>query len=50
MCVIGGKRGKEALTFLFSTAKDRGFSITGYQEFVIGIRRPFEKSVVQVVR
>ncbi|KAI9573550.1 hypothetical protein HD554DRAFT_2167133 [Boletus coccyginus] len=45
----GGERGKEALTFLFSTAKDRGFSTTDYQTFVTGIKKALLRSVVEII-
>lgn len=50
VCVTGGERGKEALTFLFSTAKDRGFSTTEYQTFVTGIRKALPRSVVEIIQ
>lgn len=48
-CITGGDRGKEALTFLFSTTQDRGFSITNYQSFVTGIRKAFLNPAVEII-
>ncbi|KAH0832102.1 hypothetical protein J3R83DRAFT_13011 [Lanmaoa asiatica] len=45
----GGERGKEVLAFLFSTAKDRGFTATRYQTFVTGIRKAFLASAVETI-
>jgi len=50
VCVTGGDRGKEALIFLFSTAKDRSFSTTDYQKFVTGIRKAFRSSAVETIQ
>ena len=49
MCVAGGDRGKEVLTFLFSTVKNRDFSATNYQKFVTGIRKAFKGSAVETI-
>ncbi|KAG9315733.1 hypothetical protein JVU11DRAFT_3380 [Chiua virens] len=40
----GGSRGRDILTFLFSTERYRDFTHTGYQAFVTAIRRVLAKS------
>jgi hypothetical protein len=49
VCVTGESRSRGVLAFLFSTAKERGFSATDYQKFATGIRKAFPPSVVETV-